>query len=82
MSAVCVREFDEVAADHDLGVRAHSAALAVAKATLRETEHFRALNRGNGGANEWVRREAESLADAMATAMLEALRDAVEGVKR
>lgn len=77
MSAVRVRELDTIVADHDLGVRAHSAALAVAKAMLRETEYFRVLNRGNGGANEWVRREAEPLADAMATAMLEALREAV-----
>lgn len=70
-------EFDAIVAEHDLQDRAHTAALPIAKAVLRESEHYSELNRGNGGANEWVRQQAEPLADAMATAMLDALRSAV-----
>jgi len=77
MTAMRAREFDAIIVDEDLEDRAHTAALPIARAVLRASEHYSALNRGDGGANEWVRREAEPLADAMATAMLEALRDAV-----
>lgn len=72
-----VTEFDAIVVEHDLQERAHTAVLPIARATLRASERYREINRGNGGANEWVRKQAEPLADAMATAMLDALRSAV-----
>lgn len=76
MSAVRVDELAGIVSEHDLGQRAHTAALPIARAALRGSEHYRVLA-GGGGANEWVRREAQPLADAMAAAMLAALRDGV-----
>lgn len=71
-------ELAAIVAEHDLEQRAHTAALPIARAALRASEHYRVLA-GGGAANEWVRREADPLADAMATAMLAAL---AAGAKR